>query len=74
MAGGLFAIDRSYFEEIGTYDTDMNIWGGENMEMSFRVSSRILKIGDFLRPIIWDRYSCIFSKQHSNSMRRLTAR
>lgn len=37
MAGGLFAIDRSYFYEIGAYDEGMNIWGGENLEMSFRV-------------------------------------
>ena len=37
MAGGLFAIDRNYYFEMGDYDKRMETWGSENIEMSFRI-------------------------------------
>ena len=38
MVGAAYAIDRTYFEEMGTYDEGMKVWGGENLEMAWRVS------------------------------------
>eukprot|EP00911_Craspedida_sp_UC1_P001719 UC1_evm1s1307 len=37
MAGGLFVIDREHFFDLGGYDPEMRLYGGEEMELSFRI-------------------------------------
>ena len=37
MAGGLFAINRKFFYDIGMYDPGLEIWGGENFEISYKL-------------------------------------
>lgn len=40
MIGCSFVVDREYFGEIGLLDPGMEVYGGENIELGMRVSSK----------------------------------
>ena len=43
-AGGLFTIDRRWFDHLGQYDPGLQIWGSENIELSLKARRAMISV------------------------------
>ncbi|KAK0041580.1 polypeptide N-acetylgalactosaminyltransferase 4 [Biomphalaria pfeifferi] len=58
MPGGLFAVSRGWFEKLGRFDPGLVLWGGENLELSFKswmcggkvIQTTCSRVGHVFRP------------------------
>jgi polypeptide N-acetylgalactosaminyltransferase len=67
MLGAFFVIDKDYFELLGMYDPQFEIWGAENLELAFKV----WMCGGRVEIIPCSRVGHLFRKKFPYAVRRL---